>query len=593
MSRKFDVRRAGSGAVLAGCWMLLSGGADPVAAVSKSLTFNPLTASVMQGSLDAGPNRLCNDGEAVEDYRAHAYQFRGGNPNADYLYQSYELYNNGPARCVRVTSWWLGTNCEIEIGLSLYLGSFNPSDPTENLLAHSYEWSHEFLQVGDEGFFPNDYRHSPGYYRDELQNYHLDGLNFATAVVPALAKVIVVLDSHSQPGSTTTCPTPGYAYGFQSNQLTDKVIAVEVSDTSNYEFNPPGGANLSFYVSLTSQLAVPLSVNFATSPGSAGAGSDYTTTNGTLTFQPGETTKLVQVPIVSDLTQEVPATETMTLTLSAPNPVGVTLADATATGTIYDDDDPNANCGIKNVVGAGDLPVGVVASPYGPVALEPTGAGVALAYEFSLASGALPPGIDLTTGPFPPSNGILSGTPTQAGIFNFMVGLRCPESDNGHTDVQIPFTLIVEAQAANVLITVGDATVVEGNVGPTDALPGVTLSAALPTDLLLEISTFDGSAAILDTDYPPLPANQLLLIPAGTTFEPIPLQVTGDLKVEEDENYSVEVRTEDGSDVLGIGTVTIVNDDVAVISVPTLGEWGFWVLAAGLAGLGLLLIRRR
>ncbi len=56
MSRKFDVRRAGSGAVLAGCWMLLSGGADPVAAVSKSLTFDPLTASVMQGSLDAGPN---------------------------------------------------------------------------------------------------------------------------------------------------------------------------------------------------------------------------------------------------------------------------------------------------------------------------------------------------------------------------------------------------------------------------------------------------------------------------------------------------------------------------------------------------------
>lgn len=42
-----------------------------------------------------------------------------------------------------------------------------------------------------------------------------------------------------------------------------------------------------------------------------------------------------------------------------------------------------------------------------------------------------------------------------------------------------------------------------------------------------------------------------------------------------------------------IGTVTIVNDDVAVISVSTLGEWGFWVLAAGLAGLGLLLIRRR
>lgn len=68
---------------------------------------------------------------------------------------------------------------------------------------------------------------------------------------------------------------------------------------------------------------------------------------------------------------------------------------------------------------------------------------------------------------------------------------------------------------------------------------------------MLEISTFDGSAAILDTDYPPLPANQLLLIPAGTTFEPIPLQVTGDLKVEEDDTYWLKCGWEDGSDVLG------------------------------------------
>ena len=73
-------------------------------------------------------------------------------------------------------------------------------------------------------------------------------------------------------------------------------------------------------------------VDYATSNGTAMAGSDYTLTSGTLAFGPLETSKTVSVPVLDDAVDE--GSETMSLTLSIPNPDTVQLADARATGTI-------------------------------------------------------------------------------------------------------------------------------------------------------------------------------------------------------------------------------------------------------------------
>ena len=77
------------------------------------------------------------------------------------------------------------------------------------------------------------------------------------------------------------------------------------------------------------------SFNYATSNGTATAGSDYTSTSGSLTISAGQTSATFSVPILADSTDE--NNETATLTLS--NATNSTFSDDTATLTITDDDE--------------------------------------------------------------------------------------------------------------------------------------------------------------------------------------------------------------------------------------------------------------
>ncbi len=77
-----------------------------------------------------------------------------------------------------------------------------------------------------------------------------------------------------------------------------------------------------------------MTVDFATSNGSATAGTDYTAASGFLTFLAGETTKSITVNGLQDSTFE--GTESFLVNLS--NAFGASLADSQGTGTITDDD---------------------------------------------------------------------------------------------------------------------------------------------------------------------------------------------------------------------------------------------------------------
>ena len=94
------------------------------------------------------------------------------------------------------------------------------------------------------------------------------------------------------------------------------------------------GALLAFAVTLSRAASGTLTVNYATSDGTATAGTDYTAASGTLTFQTGESSQTIEVTVLDDSHDE--GEETLTLTLS--NASSGRLTDGEATGTIENHD---------------------------------------------------------------------------------------------------------------------------------------------------------------------------------------------------------------------------------------------------------------
>ena len=140
------------------------------------------------------------------------------------------------------------------------------------------------------------------------------------------------------PGSYTVTATPyperdlGGTAG-KTRSVTFRVVlpALSVADARAEEGTDE---TIDFAVTLDAASRGRVTVDYATSDGTATAGADYTSTSGTLTFDAGETAKTVSVPVLDDSHDE--DSETLTLTLS--NPSGATIADGTATGTITNSD---------------------------------------------------------------------------------------------------------------------------------------------------------------------------------------------------------------------------------------------------------------
>ena len=106
-------------------------------------------------------------------------------------------------------------------------------------------------------------------------------------------------------------------------------ITASIADASG-----PEGETLSFPVTISSAVPVPVTVAYRTVDGSATAGEDFTAAAGSLTFAPGTTALSIDVAVSSDPKAETD--ETFTVVLS--NLVNAEFDDAQATGTIADDD---------------------------------------------------------------------------------------------------------------------------------------------------------------------------------------------------------------------------------------------------------------
>ncbi len=335
-----------------------------------------------------------------------------------------------------------------------------------------------------------------------------------------------------------------------------------------------GTTQLVFTVSLDA--AAPSSgvtVSYATANGTATtAGNDYQSATGVLTFLPGETQKAVSVAVVGDRVFE--ANETLQLRLTSP--VNATLLDALGVGTIVNDD-------LRPAIRIADV-----------TALEGNAGVTTLVFPVTLSSPALAGGATVrwTTAD---STATLADADyvAAAGTLAFAEG-----EVSGEIRVDVLGDTVVEATERvsvrlstvtnatigdslgvgnlvndDLIVSVGDVSVVEGSTGRTKAvLFPVTLSAPAPVGgVAVTFATADGTA-VAPSDYTVRSATQT--IAAGLTSANLSVTIQSDRVAEFDETLLLNlVRVTNA--ILGNsqGVATIVNDDAGtpVASTPTGG----------------------
>jgi len=172
----------------------------------------------------------------------------------------------------------------------------------------------------------------------------------------------------------TDRPAPAAPLASSADQRLLPASAPEQAQLSINDVSVNEGAGLvTFTVTLDRAATEPVTVNFATEADTAKDG-DFSPRAGTVTFQPGETSRTIQIPITNDGSYE--GSERFNVILSAPS--GAALAKATGTATILDD-------------GSGDqLPPDTQADDDRPVVVSVSGAkaleGEALAFHVKLSN---------------------------------------------------------------------------------------------------------------------------------------------------------------------------------------------------------------
>ena len=106
-------------------------------------------------------------------------------------------------------------------------------------------------------------------------------------------------------------------------------MLISISDATATE---APDVTMDFVVTLSRSSSGTVTVEYLTLNGTAQAFSDYQYTDGTLTFQPGETSKTVSVPIIDDAVDD--SGETFELLLVSPTGADI-AGDGAGTGTIF------------------------------------------------------------------------------------------------------------------------------------------------------------------------------------------------------------------------------------------------------------------
>ena len=307
-----------------------------------------------------------------------------------------------------------------------------------------------------------------------------------------------------------------------------------------------------------------VSVAFETVDGTALAGSDYTTTNGTLNFADGETSMVITVPILDDTISE--PSETFTVNLLSPGGGATLGTDATSTVTIVDDDLPGvlsidpASVSVNETAGTVTLTVNRTGGSDGTVTVAfDTVDGTATAgSDYTATSGTLsfadgetsmtitvPIIDDMIAEPdetfavtlLSPGGGATLGTPTSATVTIVDV-------------TTMPGVLAIDPATVSVNENAGTVTLTVNRTGGSDGIVSVGFE------------TFDGTA-LAGSDYTTTSGS--VTFANGQTSTTITVPILNDAIPESNEDFTVTLIGPGGGATLGTPTtttVTIIDDDL-------------------------------
>jgi len=292
-----------------------------------------------------------------------------------------------------------------------------------------------------------------------------------------------------------------------------------------------------------------VTVDYATADSTAWQGDDYVSTSGTATFNPGDITAIITVPIIADEIDE--NDESFSVLLS--NPVNGVIADNASVVTILDDDAPPLLRLEDNATDEGS------ASLTATVTLSRESA-LPVSVDYASVDGDALAGIDFT-----PVTGTLNFAP---GETSKTVTVTLADDALDEIDEVFSFDLSnnvnagLDSSQGRLTITDNDEppalSIADNATIDESAVPAsltVSLDAPSGKDITVNYTTSDGTASA-GSDY--TAASGMLTFAAGVTSQTVSVDILSDITDEDNETLTV---------ILSNPSAATLNDDTAVLTI--------------------------
>lgn len=324
-----------------------------------------------------------------------------------------------------------------------------------------------------------------------------------------------------------------------------------------------GSTIMSFPVHLSNPIDQPVTIEYSTADGTATAGTDYIAANGTLIFNPGEIEKSITVVVSGDTADELD--ETIQLNLS--NAINATLTDNQAVGTIKND---------ERVVSIGDVTVaevnsGTISASF-PVTLSaPSSHAVTVTYTTA-------PGTATANSDYVPITGSITfqpGETTRTAVVSVKGDTRYEQNETFFVNITSSSAFVQDAQGIGTILnddplpvmSIGDASVLEGNSGTKNLVFPVSLSGPSDFPVTVNFSSAVGTATS-GVDYTPV-TGTLTFAPGVTNYN-IAVPIVGDTSLEPSETVLMQLSSINNAilmDGLAVGTILADDQNLSIADV--------------------------